>query len=337
MSRRSQIRKMKISEEDRAKLRTRIRQTKDRKIADRLRVVWFKSEGQKHSTIAHLLHLSLNTVTDCLKRYLRGGRDAVCALQYQGKQPMLNAEQQDVVKLELKTQIYHTAQQVIGFVERQWGISYSVRGMQHLLRRLGLSYTKNRLVPSKADPEAQRQFVQWFQQVRAGLGPHDRLYFSDAVHVKHNAEAGYAWSEVGAPPQIPSNSGRQRYNVLGAYCTQTYEHVFLLTEENIRQDWVMKLLTQLRAKHPGQGTIYLILDNARYNHAKRVKEQAKAQGMTLKYLPPYSPNLNLIERLWKFMRKTLFKDKCRSTFAVFKQHVEEFFAHLDRYHDELVT
>jgi transposase len=249
----------------------------------------------------------------------------------------LTVEQQAMLKVELKTRIYNTAAQVIAWVEEQLGVIYSIRGMQALLKRLGFTYKKNRLVPSKADPEAQRQFVQWFEKVRAELGPEDRIYFGDAVHVKHNAEAGYAWSPAGEPHSIPTNSGRERYNVLGAYCTQTREHLFILTEENINQDKVIDLLKQLRAKHPGEGKIYLILDNASYNKAIRVREQAKASQIILKYQPPYSPNLNLIERLWKFMRKKFCKDKYRSTFAKFKAQLNAFFANLDKYRDELAT
>jgi hypothetical protein len=106
--------------------------------------------------------------------------------------------------------------------------------------------------------------------VRAELGPDDRIFFGDAAHVKHNAEAGYAWSAVGEPHIIPTNSGRQRYNVLGAYCTQTHEHLFILTEDNINQDTVIDLLQQLRAQHPQAAKIYLVLDNASYNKAIRV-------------------------------------------------------------------
>jgi len=134
--------------------------------------------------------------------------------------------------------------------------------MHKLLKRLGFSHKKNRLVPGKADPKAQRQFVRWFEKVRAELEPDDRIYFGDAMHAKHNAEAGYAWSEVGEPHLIPTNSGRKRYNVLGAYCTQTHEHVFILTKDNINQDKIIELIELLQAKHPGDGKIYLILDNA---------------------------------------------------------------------------
>jgi len=337
MSRRRQVRKITLTKEELEELHKRIRQTQDRKTADRLRVILYKSEGYKNCVITHLLQLSINCVGIYLRRYLVGGFDALCASNYQGKQSYLTSEQQEILKIELKTRIYNTAGQVIAWVEKQFGVTYTLRGMHTLLNRLGFTYKKNRLVPGKADPEAQRQFVQWFEKVRAELGPDDRIYFGDAVHVKHNAEAGYAWSESGKPHLIPTNTGRQRYNILGAYCTQTHEYVFILTEDNINQDTMIELLKLLRAKHPGDGKIYLILDNVSYNKALRVRAQAEESQIILKYQPPYSPNLNLIERLWKFMRRELFKDKYRSTFAEFKKQLDDFFANLDKYQDALAT
>lgn len=333
----SQIREITLTKAEHKELRNRIRQTKDRKTADRLRVVLYKAEGFTHHQIVMLLQLSINTITHYLQRYKDGGIDAVCETHYQGTSPRLTAEQQGLLKIELKTHIYNTAQQVIARVEERFKAYYTLGGMHALLKRLGFTYKKNRLVPSKADPEAQRQFVLWFEKVRAELGPEDRICFGDAAHVKHNAEAGYAWSESGNPHLIPTNTGRQRYNVLGAYCTQTHEHVFILTEDNINQDKMIELLKLLHAKHPGAGKIYLILDNASYNKALRVRAQAVESKIILKYQPPYSPNLNLIERLWKFMRRKFFKDKYRSTFAKFRNKLDDFFASLDKYRDELAT
>ena len=328
---------LKLDKKARQELRRQIRKTKNRKFADRLRVVLFKSEGYRHHQIAKLLQMGINQVTETLKRYLKGGLEALLKDNYQGSHPILTVEQQNALKIELKTKIYNNADQVIAWVEKQWNVTYRLRGMHTLLKRLGFTYKKNRLVPSKADPEKQRQFVHWFEKVRAELGPDDRLYFGDAVHVKHNAEAGYAWSPIGEPHLIPTNSGRQRYNVLGAYCTQTHEHVFILTEENINQETMIHLISKLRAKHPGDGKIYLVLDNASYNKANRVKAQAQASRITLKFQPPYSPNLNLIERLWKFMRKAFCKDKYRGTFAEFRSQLDRFFANLDEYRAELAA
>jgi len=328
-----------LSEQERKALEVQIRQTHERKLADRLRVILYRAAGHTRQAIAKLLQMSRNHVTKLLRRYRDGGLTTVLQPdKYKGAQPKLTPEQQQALKVELTTHIYATALQVMAWLEAQWQVGYTdVSAVHKLLKRLGFSYKKNRLVPSKADPELQRRFVQWFQGLCKRLGPEDRLYFGDAVHFKHNAEAGYAWSLKGEPHLIPANSGRQRYNVFGAYCVQTQEGVFLLTEENIDQTKLVEFLPRLRAQHPGAGKIYLLLDNASYNYARTVTEEARRQRILLDYLPPYSPNLNPIERLWKFVRKEFFKDKYRDTFAKFRTQLDAFFANLAQYHDQLAS
>ncbi|MBM4457458.1 MAG: IS630 family transposase [Chloroflexi bacterium] len=325
-----------LDDQERQALEAQIRTTQERKMADRLRVLLYRAKGYAIQCIAELLQMSRNHVTELLRRYRAGGVAAVLRPdQYKGSQPHLTVEQQQALKIELKTHIYVTAAQVSAWVKAQWQVQYDVSGMNKLLKRLGFSYKKNRLVPSKADPELQRLFVRWFAGLCQRLGPEDRIYFGDAVHFKHNAEAGYAWSLKGEPYLIPANSGRQRYNVFGAYCVQTQEGVFLLTEANIDQDKLVEFLPLLRTQHPGPGKLYLLLDNARYNYTQAVSAEARRQGIQLDYLPPYSPNLNPIERLWKFARKEFFKDKYRETFAIFRSQLDDFFAHLDQYRDRL--
>jgi transposase len=327
-----------LDQEARKKLKKQIRQTKDRKMADRLRVILYKADGQGNKVIAKLLQIGRNQVSKLLQRYRQGGLPALLEPDnYQGSSPKLSQEQQQILKVELKTNIYATAFQVMAWVEQQWDVKYGVRGMHQLLRRLGFSYKKNRLVPSKADPELQRLFVQWLAGLRARMGPDELLLYSDAAHFKHNAEAGYAWSLKGEPHLIPANTGRQRYNVLGAYDPHGHEYYFLLTADNINQDKLIEFLGLLRVKFPAKHKLYLLLDNASYNHALRVKAEARKQRIILDYLPPYSPNLNPIERLWKFVRKKFFKDKYRDTFAKFCTQLDDFFANLDRYRDQLAS
>lgn len=327
-----------LTAEQRCELEKQVRQIKERKVADRLRVILYKGEGHSHKYIAKLLQMGRNQVSHLLQRFQQGGLPALLQPnQAGGSTAKLTVEQQQALKVELKSKIYATAFQVIAWVDKQWGVVYELSGMHKLLKRLGFSYKKNRLVPSQADPELQRQFVQWLAGLHQHMKAEDRLYFADAVHFKHNAEAGYGWSEVGEPHQIPTNTGRQRYNVLGAYCLQTHQHLFLLTPDNINQDKLIEFLDLLRAKHPGQAQIYLIVDNARYHHAQRVQAQAQQLRIRLEYLPPYSPNLNPIERLWKFVRKKFFKDRYRDTFANFCSQLEDFFANLDQFQDELTS
>lgn len=327
---------VKLSENERKELIKQIRAQPERRLADRLRVILYKAEGQENQTIARWLQMGRKQVGKLLERYRAGGIAALLQEgEYKGSQAKLNAEQQERLKVELVTHIYATAWQVIAWVRNEWQIEYEVSAMHKLLRRLGLSYKKNRLVPSKADPELQRQFVVWYDGLRQRLGPDDQIYFGDAAHFKHNAEAGYAWSLLGEPHLIPSNTGRQRYNVLGAYTPLAHQFVGVLTEENITQDKLCELLAKLRLKHPGKGKIYLILDNARYNYTDQVHKQAQLSRITIEFLPPYSPNLNPIERLWKFVRKLFFKDKYRASFADFCSQLRDFFANLQIYRAQL--
>jgi len=297
-----------LSATERKKLVKRIQNEPERGLADRLRVILYKANGQANQEIAQQLQMGRKQVGKILQQYSQGGLEALMQKGKRGgSQAKLNREQQQALKVELLTEIYTTAWQVIAWVSAQWQIEYEVSAMQKLLKRMGFSYKKNRLLPSKADPELQRQFVTWYRGLCQRLGPDDRIYFGDAAHFKHNAEAGYAWSLVGAPHLIPSNSGRQRYNVLGAYSPQCHQFVGLLTHDNITQDKLCELLSALRSNHPAHAKIYLILDNARYNYTNQVRDQAQLSQIILDFLPPYSPNLNPIERLWKFVRKYFLK------------------------------
>jgi transposase len=330
--------KIKLSASARQEIVKAIQQQPERKVADRLRVVLYKADGHTNQTIAALLQMSRTQVKKVLSRYECGGMNALLAAdRYQGSVSKLTASQQQALKIELKTHIYVTAQQVVAWIEQQWQIRYEMSSVQKLLKRLGFTYKKNRLVPSQADPELQRQFVQWYAGLCARLGPNDRLYFGDAAHFKHNAEAGYAWSPSGEPFRIPSNSGRQRYNVLGAYAPRQHECVVLLTPDNITQATLVEFLALLRNHHPAPGQLYLLLDNARYNYTQAVAEAARLHGIHLDYLPPYSPNLNPIERLWKFVRKHFFKDKYRKAFADFCTQLKDFFANLDPFRQQLAS
>jgi transposase len=116
-------------------------------------------------------------------------------------------------------------------------------------------------------------------------------------------------------------SGRQRFNVLGALNAITYELLTITNESYITASSVCALLDKLAGL--GLHTpITLVMDNARYQRCRLVLERAAALGIELLFLPTYSPNLNLIERLWKFVRKECLYAKYYEHFDVFKLAIE---------------
>lgn len=132
------------------------------------------------------------------------------------------------------------------------------------------------------------------------------VLFVDAAHFVFGSFLGYLWCVVRR--WVKAASGRKRLNVLGALNAVTHQLTTVTNEAYINAETVGKLLDQLRWQYPS-GPLTLFLDNARYQHCKLVKEYAEALQIELAFLPAYSPNLNLIERFWKFVKKQCLYSK----------------------------
>ena len=142
----------------------------------------------------------------------------------------------------------------------------------------------------------------------------------DAAHFVLGSFLGWLWcmSRV----FVRASSGRQRYNVLGAINAVTHELVRVSNDGYITATTVCQLLGKLAALNLGT-PITLVLDNARYQRCRLVQEMACALNIELLFLPSYSPNLNLIERLWKFVKKTALNSRAHGSFAEFRSAIDQ--------------
>jgi transposase len=168
------------------------------------------------------------------------------------------------------------------------------------------------------------------------LKGYGKVYFVDAAHLLHNAVPGQGWIKRGTTVELKTNSGRDRLNVLGAYSPDDHRLIAIEGVESCDADLVCQLLRNLRAANPGK-RLLVVLDNASYQRAKKVQALATQLHIRLLFLPPYSPNLNLIERFWKFLRKQVLRNTYYPTFAEFRAAIQGLLANLDRYTEELRT
>lgn len=120
------------------------------------------------------------------------------------------------------------------------------------------------------------------------------MYFGDAVHLIHGAELGYSWCID--RQEVRTCSGRSRFNVMGAYNVSNHETLTITNDTYITSTEIVELFKILRDKN-GEKEVVIILDNAKYQKCELVKNASKEYNIIIIYLPPYSPNLNLIERL----------------------------------------
>ena len=227
-----------------------------------------------------------------------------------------------------------SAKEVVDHVAQLWDVHYSVRGMTELLHRLAYVYKKPKLVPGKANGEAQEAFLETYQKLKETKAQQDPIYFIDATHPHHNPVVGYGWIKRGQEHSIRSNTGRRRLNINGAIDIEGLQPVVRF-DDTINAASTVALFRQLEAANPQAERIHVIADNARYYRSKEVSEYLKESKIDLIFLPPYSPNLNLIERFWKFFKKQVLYNQYYETFTEFKLACEEFFENPSRYTDQL--
>jgi len=211
---------------------------------------------------------------------------------------------------------------------------------QVLKKKLNLSYKKTRLIPGKIpDIKTQIGFIYKLNDLLIDCinNKKHKLYFFDPVHQTHNNENDRGWMEKGAKGTrtVFSNTGRRRINIIGALNALELELVTIITEANCNKELLSCFLTELRASNPDCEKIYLVLDNASYNRAYEVRDKAIELNIELIHLPAYCPNLNIIERLWKFFKKKIMKNKYYQEFTEFQEKINEFFKDIKKYESEL--
>jgi transposase len=186
------------------------------------------------------------------------------------------------------------------------------------LKRLNFTYHKPKLVPGKSDTQKQKSWLRYYRWLRRIKGKTAIFLFGDACHPQGNGEPSYGWIYKGEEKQLKSNSGRQHLNLNGVVDIDTLD-VIMTMPPTVNAQAMIELGQKLLRKYSGTKTIYWIVDNAKYHRAKIFQEWLRGHPrLKLLFLPSYSPNLNLIERLWKFFNE---KVRCNKYFEKFSDFV----------------
>jgi transposase len=321
------------AKDDLRKLR---KQTRDKKQYVKLSVILMLSSGYSSSQVEECLGIDGSTVyryaklygSVSLSEYLKDHH-----VEYSGK---LSEEQSLQVVKQVRDHVYLTAKEVAVYIKATFGIAYSVKGAVKLLHRLGFSYKKPKQVPPQANAAAQEKFLDTFNSMLENQ-PDTVVYFNDGVHPQHNTKADYGWILRGYDCLLPSNTGRHRVNITGALNARDTTDVLAVDAESVNAQSTLTVWEAAEKRHPGRRIIH-ICDNAKYYHSKVLSDWLnKHPDTSVMYLPAYSPNLNLIERLWRFMRKKVINSVFYETKEKFRRGILDFFANISHYKEELDT
>jgi transposase len=196
------------------------------------------------------------------------------------------------------------------------------------------------MIPAKADADVQAEFLKTRLQPRLDQAQRGQrtVLFVDAAHFVYGPFLGFWWCAVRLFVRAPS--GRKRYNVLAALDAITHQVIRVTNHSYINAEAVCQLLHQIAAAGLPR-PVTLVLDNARYQHCNLVQSLARSLKIELLFLPSYSPNLNLIERLWKFVKKECLASKQLPTYEAFTAAIDDCLNNLPTKHkakmDTLLT
>jgi len=250
-----------------AKLEKLHRKLKDKRKADRIKVIIALARGWTPAQIAEILLIDESTSRRYFQRYQEHGVPGLLEDQYYGPLCKLYDQQLSELVRHLETHILPNAKAVASHIRKQYGVRYSIQGVTDLLHRLGFSYKKPAHVPGKQDPIKQRAFLRQYDQIKANKGENDPIYFADATHPHHNSVPSYGWIKKGQRKELKANCGRAKLNINGAIDVQSLESVIGFYD-TINAQATIDLCKKIEAKHLHANVIYLIVDNARYYRSR---------------------------------------------------------------------
>lgn len=316
--------RLNLTQAERDNIKQLHRSCPQRRFADKLKAILLLDSGFSCAEVGQILLLDDDTVRQYREMYLGYGAESLLTDNNNGRKSNLSDSQKNELESHLEQNTYRDSKGIMAWIAEHFNIDYSKSGLTALLKRIGFVYKKPVLVPCKADTEKQVAFVADYNELKSNLGPGDQIYFVDGVHPQHNSIAAYGWIKRGRTKHLMTNNGRQRTNINGAINLET-KQVMYVEDERINAQTMIALLVLL-LKNQKEGKIHIVLDNARYYHALIVKGfLIENPRIVLHFMPPYSPNLNIIERLWKILKKEVVYNKFYLKFKDFREAVIKFF------------
>ena len=289
------------------------------RVQEKMEAVYLKSQGLLHKEVCRLSRISENTLRSYLGQFREGGVERLKRLDFAVPRSEMADHREELEDYFRKNPPRSTGEAAAA-IERITGIRRGPTQVRKFLTGMGLKGRKLGMIPAKADADAQRKSLdeKLWPRLRQARRLRRVVCFVDAAHFVHGPYLGSLWCF--ARLLIRGPSGRKRLNVLGAIDAITHELTTVVNDTVIDALAVCELLRKVAARYAGL-PVTLVLDNARYQKCEVVRLLAAELGIELMYLPSYSPNLNLIERLWKFVKKEVLTCRYYQDFARFQEAI----------------
>jgi transposase len=310
-----------LTDRQREELRKRHRRERDRRIADRIKAVLLRDKGWSYQKIAEALMLDEETVSHHVQEYQEKEK---LKPENGGSESKLDAEQTNTLIAHLESMTYVKAEDICAHIKAAYGIQYTRQGITDWLHAHGFSYKKPKETPEKTDSLKQEAFVKEYEKLMNTTCEDEPILFMDSVHPTMATKVSYGWIRRGKDKLIAASASRTRVNLTGAINLESMQ-VTSQDYEAINGDSVIDFLKKVEGTYPQAPHIHVILDQSGYHKKQEVVEWAKGSRIRLHFLPPYSPNLNPSERLWKVMNEYVRNNRFFTSAKEFREAILDFF------------
>lgn len=291
----------------------------EHRIARRANALVLLDRGMSCEAVAAVLLLDDDTVRTWHSVFAQTGVKGISDFKDGGSVGQLTETQTVELKAWVTETLPHSTRVIGAWIEKTFGVVYETRGgLIKLLNRLGLEHCKPETISRKLSPTKQEAFIAAYNALLNSLGADEAVLFVDAVHPTHGVRPVGCWAPKEVKLAVEQTSGRDRLNIHGAIDLETGQTrmIDVLTVDAIS---TIALLASIEAMYPAMRLVHVFLDNARYHHAKMVREWLDQPGrrIVLHFVPTYCPHLNPIERLWGAMHKAVTHNQSYATYRAF--------------------
>ncbi|MEC2342287.1 MAG: IS630 family transposase [Heyndrickxia faecalis] len=329
-------------------LRNAMQNTRDKRLYERYLSVLLHLEGRTYPEIAKIIGRTRQTVMNYCHAYEEGGISSLQMKKPTGKPEKLTEDQQKQLaetiinktpaEVGFEAKYTWTLPLIADWIQREFQQSYTPRGVSKMLHRLGFSYTKATYTLAKADPEEQKAFKEvTFPKLKQQLenGIIDHLLFEDEAFIRAYQALQYNWFPKGQQRKIKTYGQHKGAKLFAAINYETGE-ITHYEEEKSNSLAFRRFVELILSKYP-QGKIVMVLDNSKVHQSQFIKDFLKENPrMEFVFLPKYSPELNPVEGLWKWLKQDVVNNVFFSKFYQIRSHVAEFMKQASQKSQEVI-
>jgi transposase len=281
--------------------------------------VLLSHQGWTYKKISEALFLDEETISKHVEEFIN---DRKLSIETGGSAGKLSEEQKNELLNHLEKHTYMKSAEICEHVRKEYGVVYTHRSMANWLKFQRFSYKKPKSNPRKIDPAAQKRFIKEYKELVKKTPEDEPILFMDAVHPTMNTKTSCGWIRTGTEKLIKTSGSRTRLNIIGTINLKSME-VKVMRFQTVNCDSIIEFFDFLKEKYPGK--LHIILDQSGYHTGEKTLKGAKERDIILHFLPPYSPNLNPIERLWKVMNEYVRNNRYFKNVREFRHDVMAFF------------